>query len=83
MAGIAAVLALAGLWLFGGDDAPQSQRANESPRTTMPAPAERDVPVPAAITDLPAEQPLTAPLFKDLLGNDLVSFKYLTDVVTM
>jgi len=68
MAGIAAVLALAGLWLFGGDDAPQSQRANESPRTTMPAPAERDVPVPAAITDLPAEQPLTAPLFKDLLG---------------
>lgn len=69
-AGIVAVLALAGLWLFGGDDAPQPQpqRANESPRTTMPAPAEQDVPVPAASTDVPAEQPLTAPLFKDLLG---------------
>ena len=68
MAGIVAVLALAGVWLFGGDDAPQPRRANESPRTTMPAPAERDLPIPAAITGSPAEQPLTAPLFEDLLG---------------
>jgi len=67
-AGLIVLLAAAGVWLFSGDDAPVVPQAGEEPALAgTPTFDESDVPAPTPAPAEPAQQPLTAPLYDDLM----------------
>ncbi|MDH4107027.1 MAG: TonB family protein [Gammaproteobacteria bacterium] len=64
-AGLIAVVAVAGLWVFSGDDSPAPPTAADNGPDSVPTFGESDIP--AAEAAAQTERPLTAPLFDDLL----------------